>query len=174
MVIFLGESSSGKSTIEKELVEKFGYKKLISYTTREPRANEVNGKDYHFVTNEEFYKLKLQGFFAEVGEYNGWSYGSAVEDCTDDKVFVSTPHGLRQLKKNKDLHIISFYIKTSRRDRLIKILERGDNIDESYRRNLSDVGQFDGIEDEVTYVIDNVGFKKSVEEVTNKILHLLD
>lgn len=72
-----------------------------------------------------------------------------------------TPHGLRQLRKNKDLHIISFYIDVPRRDRLIKILERGDDIEESYRRNLSDVGQFDGIKDEVDYVISNKGYSWS-------------
>lgn len=99
--------------------------------------------------------------FAEHASYNGWQYGTAKEDCTDDKVVVLTPHGLRQLKKNKDLHIISFYIDVPRRDRLIKILERGDDIEEAYRRNLSDVGQFDGIKDEVDYVISNKGYSWS-------------
>lgn len=45
--------------------------------------------------------------------------------------------------------------------RLIKILERGDDIEEAYRRNLSDVGQFDGIKDEVDYVISNKGYSWS-------------
>jgi len=177
LIILLGESSSGKSTVERKLVENFGYSKIISYTTRSPRYKdgEVDGVDYHFITDEEFNELKSKDFFAEHACYNGWQYGSAKEDCTDDKVVVLTPHGLRQLlKKNDDLNIVSFYINVSRRDRLIKILERGDVIEEAYRRNLTDAGQYDGISDEVDFVIDNDGYKKSVEEICIEILSKLE
>ena len=122
---------------------------------------DVDGETYHFITEEQFNDMIEKDLFAEHASYNGWQYGTAKEDCTDDKVVVLTPHGLRQLKKNKDLHIISFYIDVPRRDRLIKILERGDDIEEAYRRNLSDVGQFDGIKDEVDYVISNKGYSWS-------------
>ena len=96
----------------------------------------------------------------------------AKKDCTDDKVAVLTPHGLRQVSKIKDINVISFYINVSRRNRLIKILQRGDDIEESYRRNLSDVGMFDGICDEVDYVINNAGYEKSIKEMSEKVLHL--
>lgn len=132
-----------------------------TYTTRPMRKEDVDGETYHFITEEQFNDMIEKDLFAEHASYNGWQYGTAKEDCTDDKVVVLTPHGLRQLKKNKDLHIISFYIDVPRRDRLIKILERGDDIEESYRRNLSDVGQFDGIKDEVDYVISNKGYSWS-------------
>lgn len=170
MIVLIGESASGKSTIEKILVEKYGYKKTISYTTRPPRDGEQNGKDYYFVSIEEFENLKSNNFFAEIGEYNGWYYGTAKEDCTNDKVAVLTPHGLRQMKKIKNIDVMSYYINVPRRDRLIKILERGDNIEEAYRRSLSDVGQFDGIQDEVNWTIDNPNYKKSADKIA-KIIH---
>lgn len=154
MIVIVGESASGKSTIEKELCKR-GYKKVISYTTRKPRQGEVDGFDYHFITVEDFREKQKNGFFAETGEYNGWLYGSAVKDCTNDKVAVLTPHGMRQLKKNKKLDIFCVYIKTKRRTRLIRMLTRGDNIEEIKRRDASDIGQFDGIEDEVDNVIEN-------------------
>ena len=114
--------------------------------------------------------MEEAGFFAESASYNGWRYGVAKEDCTDDKVAVLTPQGLRQVSKIPEINVTSFYINVPRRDRLIKILQRGDNIEEAYRRSLSDVGQFDGIEDEVDYVIDNDGYEKSIEKMTNEIL----
>ena len=157
---FVGESASGKSSIERELIA-LGFNKIVTYTTRPMRKEDVDGETYHFITEEQFNDMIEKDLFAEHASYNGWQYGTAKEDCTDDKVVVLTPHGLRQLKKNKDLHIISFYIDVPRRDRLIKILERGDDIEESYRRNLSDVGQFDGIKDEVDYVIPNKGYSWS-------------
>lgn len=171
MIVLVGESASGKSSIEKYLVDNYGYKKIVSYTTRQPRDGEVNGVDYHFIDRSQFRRLKLQGFFAETATYNDWYYGVAKKDCTNDKVAVLTPHGLRQISKLNDIDITSFYINVPRRDRLIKILQRGDNIEESYRRNVSDVGMFDGIEDEVNYVIHNDGYKKSIKEMSEEILH---
>lgn len=169
MIVLVGESASGKSSIEKYLVNNYEYKKVVSYTTRPPRNEEIDGVDYHFIDTEKFLKLKADGFFAETAMYREWYYGTAKEDCTDDKVAVLTPHGLRQISKIDGINVISFYINVSRRDRLIKILQRGDNVDESYRRNLSDVGQFDGISDEVTYIINNDGYKKSIAEMAQEV-----
>lgn len=174
MIVLVGESASGKSSIEKYLVDNYGYSKVISYTTRSPRPNEVDGIDYHFVSVEQFLALKEQGFFAETAIYNNWHYGTAKEDCTDDKIAVLTPHGLRQISKVDGITAISFYISVSRRDRLIKILQRGDDIEEAYRRSLSDVGQFDGIEDEVDYVINNDGYIKSIEEMSKEVMKEID
>lgn len=170
MIVLVGESASGKSSIEKHLVNNYGFNKIVSYTTRQPRNGEVDGVDYHFITRSQFCRLKEQGFFAETAIYNDWYYGVAKKDCTDDKVAVLTPHGLRQISKIKDINIISFYINVPRRDRLIKILQRGDNIEESYRRNLSDVGMFDGIQDEVSHVINNFRYSRSIEEISKEIM----
>lgn len=173
MIVLIGESASGKSSIEKYLVEKCGYNKIVSYTTRPPREGEVDGVDYHFITKSQFRRLSEQDFFAEQAVYRDWYYGVAKRDCTDDKVAVLTPHGLRQVSKIKEINVTSFYINVPRRDRLIKILQRGDNIEESYRRNLSDVGQFDGVWDEVDYVINNNGYNKSIVEMSKEILYLV-
>lgn len=174
MIVLVGESASGKSSIEKYLVDNYGYNKVISYTTRSPRPNEIDGLDYHFISVEEFKELKENGFFAETAVYNNWYYGTAKEDCTDDKIAVLTPHGLRQISKVDGITTVSFYINVPRRDRLIKILQRGDDIEEAYRRSLSDVGQFDGIEDEVDYVISNDGYKKSIEEMSREVMKEVD
>lgn len=173
MIVLVGESASGKSSIERNLVDNYGYKKVVSYTTRQPRQGEVDGIDYHYISESQFSNLQKEEFFAEIGEYNGWHYGTAKNDCTSDKVAVVTPHGLRQLKKIPNLDIRAFYINVPRRDRLIKILQRGDNIEEAYRRSLSDVGQFDGIADEVDYIIDNKNYAKNIDEMTKEVLSQL-
>ena len=173
MIILVGESASGKSSVERMLAEKYGYEPIVSYTTRPPREGEVGGVDYHFISDEEFNERKENGFFAETATYNNWQYGTAKEDYAPNKIAVLTPSGMRKITKNKSIFATSFYIYVQRRDRLIKILQRGDNIDESYRRNLSDVGQFDGIKDEVDFVIENPGYQKSVEEITEEIVNCL-
>lgn len=175
MIILVGESGSGKTSIAKCLINKFGYDQIVSYTTRPPREGEVDGVDYNFITKEKFLDLKKRDFFAETAEYNGWYYGTPIYPYLQEHnryyVAILTPHGLRQIKKNcPDSNIVSFYINVPRRDRLIKILQRGDNIEESYRRNLSDVGQFDGIEDEVDWVVKNPCYARSIKEMSDEVL----
>lgn len=173
MIAIVGGSASGKSTVAGELMKVYGFKKIVSYTTRDIREGEVDGVDYHFISEEEFRKLYSQNFFAETGCYRGWKYGTPANECADDKVIVVTPHGLRQLKTRMDLDITSFYIKVNQRDRLIKALQRNDNIDECYRRSTSDCGMFDGLEDEVDFVIENDGYDKSPLEIASMIVCLM-
>ena len=45
IIVLLGASGSGKSTIENQLSTQYGFEKIVSYTTRKPRNNEDNGKD---------------------------------------------------------------------------------------------------------------------------------
>lgn len=156
MIVLIGESGSGKDTIQKQLVENFGYRKIVTYTTRPPRKGEIDGVDYHFVTEEEFRDMKYAGKFGETAEYRGWKYGSAIDDYSNNTVIILTPSGFRKIKKLiLPVPIMSTYIRVPRRERLIRILKRGDDIEEAYRRNLSDVGMFDSIAEEVDLVIDN-------------------
>ena len=167
MYVIVGESASGKTELVKAFVEKHPeYHKVITYTTRPKRENEVNGVDYKFVSQEEFIELADTGFFAEQNTYRGWYYGTALQDCknTDNALIILTPAGLRSLQRN-GVKMKSVYLFVDRRSRLIKLLNRGDNIEEAYRRNLTDVGQFDGIIEEVDYVIDNAEYHMSVDEV---------
>ena len=102
IIVLLGASGSGKSTIEHELATHYGFEKIISYTTREPRKNEENGKDYYFVDNETFNEILNDNLFAEYDEYSqNRLYGTLKSDYIDgNKVVVLTPNGLRQIKKN--------------------------------------------------------------------------
>ena len=168
MILLVGESASGKSTIEKQLVN-YGYSKIVSYTTRPMREGEVNGIDYHYISEEDFlYHLKIN-FFAEYTVYNGWYYGIAHEDCLDNSVVVVEPHGFRQLLKIPNLHIKSFYIQVPERVRLKRMVDRGDNLMEVFRRIFSDQGLFQFIDKEVDYVVQNIAINDCLQEVLNKI-----
>ncbi len=160
-LIIVGESGSGKSTLAKTVQLYDGYESVVVYTTRPPREGEIDGIDYHFISDEEFLKRKSEGFFAEYSEYRGWYYGTAKEDYTTGKkiVAVLTPRGMRQIKKSLD-DVFAVHIQVDRRDRMIALLERGDSIEEAYRRNVSDLGQFDGVDDEVDLIVNNDGYTK--------------
>lgn len=144
--------------------------KVISCTSRSPRKGESDGFDYRFKTVEEFAELKEKGEFVETAVYNEWNYGMLKSDLKDNSVIVMTPSGLRKLiKYNESLEcpfdIVSFYISVDQRSRLIKLLQRGDDIMEAIRRSLSDLGQFDDIGDETTYIVRNEEYRFTPEQM---------
>lgn len=158
IIVLTGESGSGKSYFQKKLIENnSNFKKIVIYTTRPKRDNEVDGEDYYFVDNEYFTDMKDNGCFIECAKYRDWFYGiakSSINQVLDDKenvyVIVLTPKGKRNLMKylEEEPHaIFSYYLKTDERQRLKKLIDRGDDINEIFRRYLTELGQFDGVEE---------------------------
>lgn len=105
-IILCGPGASGKDHLKRQFESK-GFKRSISYTTREPRENEVDGIDYKFVTEEKFLELIDHGVFYEWQVYpttkeDGTEiepyYGTAKEDFFKATLFIMTPAGLRDLK----------------------------------------------------------------------------
>ena len=64
MIILVGRSASGKTYLGK-LLEKVGFKKIVTYTSREKRLNEVDKIDYNFISKTEFVSKIQEGFFFE-------------------------------------------------------------------------------------------------------------
>ena len=60
MIILIGPSASGKTATCLYLQDHYGIRKVVTHTTRAMRVGEVNGVDYHFVTKDEFQKLKCE------------------------------------------------------------------------------------------------------------------
>ncbi|MGA6981922.1 MAG: guanylate kinase [Candidatus Sulfotelmatobacter sp.] len=76
--IISAPSGSGKSTLVNELLKKVSDLEFsISYTTRAPRGSEINGRQYYFVSREEFEKMIRQNAFLEYAEVFGNYYGTA-------------------------------------------------------------------------------------------------
>ena len=165
IIVLLGASSSGKSTIEHELATHHGFEKIISYTTRQPRDNEENGKDYWFVDNDTFEEVLKRDLFAEHDEYSqNRLYGTLKSDYVDgDKVVVLTPNGLRQLKKNcPNEDILTVLVEASLGTRVKRYIDRCgvdkfnfDDKNEIAARVERDYGMFLGVEKEVDLVINN-------------------
>jgi guanylate kinase len=75
--VITGPSGVGKGTLIRELLQRIPDLELsISATTREPRPGEVNGRDYHFLTREEFDRRVEQEDFLEFATYSGNVYGT--------------------------------------------------------------------------------------------------
>ena len=98
-IVIVGRTNAGKSTLAKAL-ESQGYKKIVTYTTRPKRLEELNGIDYHFITKEDFKQKFVDGFFAEIDTFRYEDelhmYGSSNESylSTEKQVIVLTPSGV--------------------------------------------------------------------------------
>lgn len=84
-MVISGPSGAGKSTLLKKLFAahpgRFGFS--ISHTTRNPRAGEENGREYHFVTRDDFKSLVSANGFIEHAEFGGNFYGTSVQAVKD-------------------------------------------------------------------------------------------
>jgi len=173
MILLVGKTSTGKSTIQDELL-KMGYKSIVSYTTRPPRKGEVDGVSYNFISEEEFLQKEKEGFFAETTHYNvasgeTWYYGAAIKDLTSDKVFIVNPEGLRQIRKMKTLNPIAFYIMADEETIWNRLRQRGDDAAEARRRLNADDLDFADIISNVDFCLRNdMGLKP---EVMAKLIH---
>ncbi len=165
IIVLLGASGSGKSTIENELATHHGFEKIISYTTRKPRNGEENGKDYFFIKNNTFAAMINTGALAEYDEYSqGRLYGTLKSDYADgNKVVVLTPNGLRQL--NQSCHndnIFTVLVNANLGTRIKRYIDRCgvdkfdfDDKNEIAARVERDFSMFLGLEKEVNLVVEN-------------------
>jgi len=79
LLVLSGPGGVGKSTVAKKLREAGDFWVSVSATTRKPRSNEIDGRDYFFVTDEEFTRMINANEFLEWAEFAGNRYGTPQE-----------------------------------------------------------------------------------------------
>ncbi len=79
LLVLSGPGGVGKSTVAKKLREEGDFWVSVSATTRKPRSNEIDGRDYFFVTDEEFTRMINANEFLEWAEFAGNRYGTPLE-----------------------------------------------------------------------------------------------
>lgn len=189
IIVILGPSGSGKSSLQNCLCNYCGLVPLISTTTRQPRSNETPDIDYHFITNEEFDRLISEQKFIEYSEYSqGRKYGLHVDDVVEsfdhDCVVVLTPDGYRNLLKytenlfhkyDKLITVYSVYITSPLGTRIKRYIDRVgereftfDDKNEISSRVERDYGMFLNLERDVNLVIDNDG-SKFIEDIAYEV-----
>jgi guanylate kinase len=143
-IILVGRAASGKDYMRK-IFEKRGMKYGVSYTTRPPREGELDGKDYHFITEEKFKDMIDKREWYEYVQFNGWYYGTSLEQFYRDDIFIMTPKGISQMKKEDRDRSFIIYIdipEDIRRERL-KLRSDADTVE---RRIAADREDFEGFE----------------------------
>ena len=97
MAVAYGPAGAGKDYLLGKLAEQVETKKWLSYTTRSPRDGEVDGKDYHFVSDAKFRELIDAKMIFEYTEHAGALYGKSAASLDMDvlNVAIMEPFGAK-------------------------------------------------------------------------------
>ena len=131
--IFSSPSGAGKTTLVKLVSKKENFTISISHTTRKPRSNEVNGKDYHFVDDKTFQSLIKQKEFLEYAKvfdnYYGTSRSPVIKNLSEGTniLFDIDWQGSKQIKsQSKNFNIFSFFVLPPSKEVLFERLSNRD------------------------------------------------
>ena len=138
IVVLSSPSGAGKTTLVKKIAQENNFKISISYTTRKPRTNEVNGKDYFFINEKEFKNLIYNQEFLEYAKVFENFYGSSKSQVFEklnkgeNVIFDIDWQGTEQIKKQKlNYKIITFFILPPSKSELFNRLKNRDMKDKN-------------------------------------------
>lgn len=143
MLVVSGPSGTGKTTLLRRLREEFpdfGYS--ISCTTRTPRSNEKDGRDYYFISEQTFEQRLTQGFFAEWAKVHDHFYGTPLEPLRkalargQDMLFDVDVQGAAKLRLVFPNASYVFLLPPSMEELEKRLRSRGTDDDTSIRRRL--------------------------------------
>ena len=178
----VGKSCSGKTTILNDVLSKLDIPVLLSSTTRPPRADEVDGIDYNFVTMSEFdndYKnenvLEYDCFRIDSLKQT-WVYYSKKSDLllpNTSQIKILSPVGLSQLMSNKELkeNIVSIFIDCPDRLRQKRYLSRATSPDSMNDRFSRDERNFEHLFTDYIIINDE---NTSINEASNQIINIIE
>lgn len=140
LLIVSSPSGAGKTTLTNRLLQQVpGLCFSVSHTTRSPRQNEQNGREYHFVTRDEFTELIAAGAFLEYAEVHGNLYGTSKTEIeraagAQGILFDIDHQGARQIKCAKPDAVAVFILPPSMAVLLQRLRGRASEDEETVQR----------------------------------------
>ena len=177
VVVLSSPSGAGKTTLVKKIAKENNFKISISHTTRKPRSNEINGKDYFFTSEEEFKNLIKNKEFLEYAKvfenYYGSSKSQVFENLNkgENVIFDIDWQGTEQNKKQKlNYKLITFFILPPSKSELFNRLKNRDMkdkniVEERMKQFNEDIKQWENYD----FVVINDNLEKCYEEIIRLI-----
>ncbi|HEV8531651.1 MAG TPA: guanylate kinase [Methylomirabilota bacterium] len=176
LIVVSAPSGAGKTTLcheVRQLVPDLFYS--VSYTTRAPRPGEVDGKDFHFVTDAEFQTMRDKDEFAEWAEVHGHRYGTpakALEGALNrglDVILDIDTHGARQLRQRYPEAVSVFIMAPSMRELEARLRERKSDAAVEIVRRLNRAREEISAWRQYDYLIINRDVKEAVDQLATVI-----
>jgi len=140
-LVLVGKAAAGKDHLRKRLIER-GFKFGVSCTTRPPRVGEQNGKDYYFLSEQDFLDLVNLGDMVEYQQFNGWFYGLTRDEFQDSDVIILNREAVDMLPEDIRKECMVMFLDIDINTRLERMQERKDTADSLERRIMADEQQY--------------------------------
>ena len=173
VIILSSPSGAGKTTLVKKIAKENNFKTSISYTTRKSRTDEVNGKDYFFISEKEFENLIKNKEFLEYAKVFENYYGSSKSQVFqnlnkgENVIFDIDWQGTEQIKKQKlNYKLITFFILPPSKSELFNRLKNRDMkdkniVEERMKQFNEDIEQWENYD----FVVINDNLDKCYNEI---------
>jgi guanylate kinase len=175
--IISAPSGSGKSTLVNELLKLVPNLDFsISYTTRAPRGSERNGKQYHFITREEFERMIREDQFLEHAEFDGNLYGTARTFLKEagksgrDLLLDIDVQGAAQIQQKLPEAVSIFILPPDKKTLEWRLRNRGEDRQDVIRRRLDTASREIEKYDKYHYILINDQLEQSVEGLQSIVL----
>ena len=176
LIVFAAPSGAGKSSLIKEIISNNENIELsVSATTRSPREGETHGKDYFFITDNEFNDLKKKNAFIESADVHGHKYGTLkafVEERLENNISVVLDidvQGFIQIS-NSIKEVISIFIIPPSLDELKKrLILRGLDADDVINRRMENAIKELKHAKNFDHIVLNDDFNRAFNDITSII-----
>ncbi|MCX7737172.1 MAG: guanylate kinase [Candidatus Kapabacteria bacterium] len=175
LIVLSAPSGGGKTTVAKHLLSTFSNIKFsISATTRQKRENEINGRDYYFLTKEEFQEKINKNEFVEYEEIYGNYYGTLHSEINEaiknNKIllFDVDVKGALSIKKAYPKEALLIFLMSPDFETLQKRLrERQTETEEQFNKRIERVKMELDMKDKFDFVVINDKLEQTLKEVEN-------
>ena len=173
--VISGFSGVGKGTIVKKLVEKEGYALSISATSRAPRQGEVHGREYFFLTREEFHSMIENDGLIEWAEYVNNFYGTPREYVEErlaggkDVILEIEPQGALKVKAQYPEAVLIFIVPPNVTELENRLIGRGTEEIETIKKRLKRAAEETSFIENYEYIVIN----DDIEDAVSDIHHII-
>ena len=177
LIVISGPSGVGKGTVRDALFQMKGHDLTfsVSMTTRQPREGEVDGREYFFVTRDEFEERIKEGKFLEYTEFVGNYYGTPLDKVNEalkdgkEMVLEIEVEGAKQVRKIMPDAVFIFIAPPTIGDLEKRLNKRGTEskeiIDERYQKAIREIG--------LAYQYDYIVVNDTVDNAADKIMAII-
>ena len=169
--VISGFSGVGKGTIVKKLVEKEGYALSVSATSRAPRQGEVHGREYFFLTREEFHSMIENDGLIEWAEYVNNFYGTPREYVEErlaggeDVILEIEPQGALKVKAQYPEAVLIFIVPPNVKELENRLIGRGTEETEIIKKRLKRAAEETAFIENYEYIVINDDLEDAVSDI---------
>ena len=177
LIVISGPSGVGKGTVRKALFERDDHNLVysISMTTRKPRVGEINGKDYFFVSREEFEKRIKENGFLEYAEFVGNYYGTPIDEVKkqiaagNEVVLEIEVQGALQVREKVKDAVFVFIAPPSLESLYSRLNNRGTENEEIIKQRIEKAKK----EIDLAYKYDYIVINDTVDNAADRIMAII-